>query len=133
MDTNDTLIPANNTNQVLGVFTASGNIQLSSPYSNNNLQVDGSLAAIESSCASSSCGFTVSGYINTFNNVGGQIQTNIFGANMSTENTWFDRRFTSLAGFMPPWFPSTTITQGGPLPTNTTPSVQRVSWFTKPQ
>lgn len=88
---------------VLGIYTATGNINLSSPYSNNNLEVDGSLAAIGGSCASGSCGFTVSGYINTFNNVGGQIQTNIFSANMSAENTYYDQRFASVA---PPWFPT---------------------------
>jgi len=133
-----TLIPGHDNNQVFGIFTNTGNIQLSSPYGNNNLQVDGSLAAIGSSCSSSSCGFTVSGYINTFNNVGGQIQTNIFGANMSTENTYFDRRFTSKPGFAPPWFPSTQvatvdITTATPLAPTITPSTQRISWLTSPQ
>jgi Tfp pilus assembly protein PilX len=128
-----TLIPGHDENQVLGVFTATGNIQLSTNYANGNLEVDGSLAAISQNCASSSCGFTVAGAINTFNNVGGQIQSNIFGANMQTENTYFDRRFTSRAGFAPPWFPSTTIATGGALPTNLTPSVQRISWVTSPQ
>jgi hypothetical protein len=142
----DTLIPANDHNQDLGLFTATGNIILSSPYGNKNLQVDGSQAAIGSSCAGNSCGFLVSGCINTFNNVGGQIQANIFGACMNTENTYFDRRYTSKPGFAPPWFPSTTISandiynaqaplvcpssnalcNGGPAP-------QRTSWVTTPQ
>lgn len=133
----DTLIPGNDYNQVLGIFTATGNINLSTSYSNNNLQVDGSLAAIGQNCASNSCGFTVSGYINTFNNVGGQIQSNIFSANMNSENTYFDGRFNSRAGFAPPWFPSTT------LPTidvvNALPPLviasqpQRLTWVTSPQ
>ena len=97
-------------NQDLGIFTANGNIVLSSTYSNDNLQVDGSQAVIGSNCASSSCGFLVNGCINTFNNVGGQIQTNIFGACMNVQNTYYDRRYTSRAGFSPPWFPATTIT-----------------------
>jgi hypothetical protein len=123
------------TNQVLGVFTSSGNINLSSPYTNNNLQVDGSLAAIGQSCASNSCGFTVSGSINTFNNVGGQIQYNIFSANMSTENTYFDRRFTNWKNFVPPWFPSTIIAQDdiGVVAPTVTPTINRVSWVTTPQ
>jgi len=137
MNTANTLVSGNDYNQVLGVFTATGNIQLSSPYSNKNLQVDGSLAAIGSSCASNSCGFTVSGSINTFNNVGGQIQGNIFSASMQTENTYFDRRFTSKPGFAPPWFPSTTLplvditNAAAPLVTVSQP--QRLSWVSYPQ
>jgi Tfp pilus assembly protein PilX len=137
MNTSNTLVNGNDYNQVLGVFTSSGNINLSSPYSNQNLQVDGSLAAIGQSCASNMCGFTVSGYINTFNNVGGQIQGNIFGANMSTQNTYFDRRFISRPGFAPPWFPSTTVTQANLTnalaPLVTTAQPQRMSWVTSPQ
>ncbi len=126
-----------NDNEVLGIFTAAGNINLSSPYSNNNLEVDGSLATIGQNCVSSSCGFTVSGYINTFNNVGGQTQYNIFGANMSIENTYFDRRFTQRQGFAPPWFPFTTVSQSDILSASA-PAVgngnfQRTSWQTSPQ
>jgi Tfp pilus assembly protein PilX len=128
-----TLIPGNDYGQDFGLFTATGNINLQTSYANSNLQVDGSQAAIGQNCASSSCGFTVSGCINTFNNVGGQIQSNIFGACMSTENTYFDRRYTSKPGFAPPWFPSTTLTQGGAQPTNLSSSVQRVTWLTSPQ
>jgi Tfp pilus assembly protein PilX len=132
----DTLIPENNKGQDLGIFTATGNIQLSSNYSNQNLEVDGSLAAVSQNCASNSCGFTVSGAINTFNNVGGQIQSNIFGANMQTENTYFDRRYTSIPGFAPAWFPSTTIQTVDITNAATpviTPVVQRISWLTSPQ
>lgn len=126
----------------LGVFTASGNIQLSSSYANRNLEVDGSLAAIgqtgTGACTSSTCGFTVSGSINTFNNVGGQIQSNIFGGNMNTENTFFDQRFTNWTApgggsFAPPWFPS--ITNNGSY-TPQQPAIilsqQRTSWAWAP-
>ena len=122
----DTLSSTTNAG-VIGVYTATGNIVLSSPYSNNNLEVDGSLAAIGGSCASNSCGFTVSGSINTFNNVGGQIQTNIFSANMSAENTYYDGRFAN--NFGPPWFP-TAVPQPGvaPVPTAGSGAVLRTSW-----
>ena len=137
MNVNDTLIQGNDYNQDLGLFTATGNIVLSSPYSNHNLQVDGSQAAISSTCAGNKCGFLVNGCINTFNNVGGQIQANIFGACMTTQNTYFDRRYTSKPGFAPPWFPSTTVSandvQNALAPLVTTPPPQRMSWVTTPQ
>ena len=137
LDTNNVLVPGNDYNQVFGVFTATGNINLASPYSNHNLEVDGALAAIGSNCASNSCGFTVSGYINTFNNVGGQIQYNIFGADMSTENTYFDRRFTSKQNFAPPFFPGTQLPQvditNALTPSVTVQAPQRMSWVTSPQ
>ncbi len=128
-----TLIPGNDYGQDLGLFTATGNINLQTSYANDNLQVDGSQAAIGQNCASNSCGFTATGCINTFNNVGGQIQANIFAACMNTENTYFDRRYTEKPGFAPPWFPSTTLTQGGAQPTNLSASVQRITWVTSPQ
>ncbi len=123
-----TLIPGNDKNQVLGMFTANGNINLMSPYGNNNLQVDGSLAPLQQ--GSQYC-FTCSGFINTFNNVGGQIQSGICGCDMNTENTYFDRRFTARAGFVPPWFPSTTITIAGPPAAVAQPTIQRVQWVLK--
>jgi hypothetical protein len=126
-----TLIPGNDNNQVLGIFTANGNIDLSTPYSNSNLQVDGSLAPLQQ--GSQYC-FTCnggSGFINTFNNVGGQIQSGICGCWMNTENTYFDRRFTSRPGFAPPWFPSTTINSTGAKPAVTIPTVQHVQWLLK--
>jgi Tfp pilus assembly protein PilX len=118
--------------QELGIFTATGNINLQSPYSNKNLEVDGSLAAISSQCVSlpNSCGFTVTGSINTFNNVGGQIQYNIFSANMNTENTYFD------GSVAPPFFPSTTMSAVDittPLAPTVTTTQQRQSWITSPQ
>ncbi len=133
-DTNNTLIASPTDTQVLGIFTPTGNINLTSTYSNHNLEVDASMAAISSGCASSSCGFKVpSGYINTFNNVGGQIQYNIFSANMSVQNTYFDRRFTDWQNFAPPWFPNTTVSTTPP-PVVSAPrvdqSTQRLSWVT---
>ena len=124
----DTLIPGNDKGQDLGIFTANGNIIMSSSYADKNLQVDGSQAVIGSNCASSSCGFLVNGCINTFNNVGGQIQTNIFGACLNTQNTYYDRRYNTKSGFAPPWFPSTTVVNTGASATALIITPQRTQW-----
>ena len=122
-----TLIPGNDKNQVLGIFTTNGNFNLKVATAGSNIQVDGSIAMIRQGGTG---GFKVTGAaINTFNNVGGQIQNTIYSAAMQTQNTFFDRRFTNRPGFAPPWFPSTTVTQGGALATNITSSVQRVQWL----
>ena len=42
----DQLIPANNTGQVLGIFTAGGNVHLNNSQSNGNLEIDASIATI---------------------------------------------------------------------------------------
>ncbi len=42
----DQLIPANDTGQVLGIYTSAGNIQLDNKQTNQNLEIDASLAAI---------------------------------------------------------------------------------------
>ena len=61
--------------------------------------------------------------------MGGQIQTNIFGACMNTQNTYYDRRYTSRVGFSPPWFPSTTVTNTA-ASTTVAPTIttQRLGW-----
>jgi Tfp pilus assembly protein PilX len=129
--TQQTTSPASNT-QVLGVFTANGSIILNSPYSDNNLETDGSLAAIGSSsaCGTSTCGFKTSNTINTWNNVGGQIQSNEFVCSITTANTYYDQRFSAWNNFYPPWFPSTSTsgtnyTAQSPV---LTPTQQRTSW-----
>jgi len=130
----DTLIAANSNAGVLGIATSGGNINLditNDPAATchsctPNIEVDGSLAAM--SLSGGVGGFTQSGpAINTFNNTGGQIQGNIFGANISIENTYFDRRFTS--GVLPPWFPSTTITAtaGAPIYSQTSSLTQWIN------
>lgn len=131
----DTLIPSvANMNQVLGIFTATGNFITQDTQHDQNIQVDGSIATISAAdsannCASGKGGQLSYGHINTFNNVGGMIQSCIYAADVNAENTWFDRRFTARPNFAPPWFPSTTITTGGPLPTNVTSQYQRVQWL----
>jgi Tfp pilus assembly protein PilX len=125
----DTLIPGNDNGQVLGIFTATGNFDLNTSQSGGNIQVDGSIATISQGGTG---GFLNTGpSINTFNNVGGQIQNSIYAADINTENIYFDRRFTNNPGFAPPWFPDTTLTQGGPLPTNVTSTVQRIQWVNR--
>jgi hypothetical protein len=122
----DTLIPGNDKNQVLGIFTATGNFNLNSLQSGSNIQVDGSIATISQGGTG---GFLDTGKaLNTFNNVGGQIQNSIYGAAIDTENVYFDRRFTNKPGFAPPWFPSTTVKQGGAKATNITSTIQRIQW-----
>ena len=130
----DQLVPAvANMNQVLGLFTATGNFITQNAQADQNIEIDGSIATISqadsaNNCASGNGGQLSRGHINTFNNVGGMIQSCIYKADVNVENTWFDRRFTSRSGFAPPWFPSTSIQTGGPLPTNVTSQVLRVQW-----
>jgi Tfp pilus assembly protein PilX len=132
----DTLIPAAaNMNQVLGIFTANGNFITQDTQADQNIEIDGTIATISAAesannCASGKGGQLSYGHINTINNVGGMAQSCIYAADVNAENTWFDRRFTARPNFAPPWFPSTTITSGGALPTNTTaPRAQRVQWL----
>lgn len=132
----DTLIPAAaNMNQVLGIYTANGNFITADTQADQNIEIDGTIATISAdesanNCASGKGGQLSYGHINTINNVGGMAQSCIYGADVNAENTWFDRRYTARPNFAPPWFPSTTITTGGALPTNTTlPQANRVQWL----
>lgn len=137
LTTADTLIPANNYNQVLGLYTQSGNLVLTSPYSNNNLEIDAAIAAIGSSCPASSCGLaTPSGGINTLTIVGGRMEANAHSVSMSASNTYYDRRFLT-PGFSPPWFPSTQVNANVIPSVPTAPIVQpaysKLQWYTSPQ
>ncbi len=123
----DTLIPANNHGQTLGIFTANGNINLNNSQSNGNLEIDASIAALS---YNGSGGLTNTGSsINTLTIVGGRIQNTIQNIGATTRNVWFDRRYAQ-GGFSPPWFPSTTVTTST---TYTTPvpvvKANRVSWL----
>jgi hypothetical protein len=103
----DTLIPANNHNQTLGIFTASGNINLANAQSSGNLEIDASIAAL--STGGSNTLQNTGSAINTLTIVGGRIQSALGNINTTTRNVWFDRRY-GQNGFAPPWFPSTTST-----------------------
>ncbi len=138
----DTLIAGNDFNQVLGIYTTNGDIVYKpSGYSNHNLEIDASMAALNSSCTASSsqsiCGFATSGTVGTITIVGGRIESNAHSVSLTAVNTYFDRRFTSRTGFAPPWFPSTSLpaidilTASAPLVTASQP--QRLTWVTWPQ
>jgi len=122
----DTLIPGHNNGQVLGIFTANGNINLNSNYSNNNLEVDAAMVAAQ---AGQSYGFTTNeGGINTMTNVGARTENTANPVSMNSANTYFDRRFTASPGLAPPWFPTTTVTASGAAPAVPKPTIQRVQW-----
>ncbi len=122
----DTLIPGNNNGQVLGIFTANGNVNLNVPVSGQNLEIDASIATISKN---GSGGIVNNGNaINTLNIVGGRIQNTIQSINATTRNVFFDRRFTQ-GSFSPPWFPSTTVTgSASDSVTSVVPTVQRTQW-----
>jgi Tfp pilus assembly protein PilX len=123
--TPDTLIAGNDHGQVLGIFTASGNVNLANTQSSGNLEIDASVATISQG---GSGGIVNTGAgINTLKIVGGRIQNTIQNINSTTRNVYFDRRFANN-GFAPPWFPSTTVTTTGPPTAVATPTVNRTQW-----
>jgi Tfp pilus assembly protein PilX len=126
--TPDTLIPANNTGQVLGIFTATGDIQMNNGNSDGNLEIDASIAMI--SQTSSGGWVNVGPHINTLNLVGGRIAMQAMSGNTTTRNIFFDQRFLS-GGFAPPWYPSTTIQNNSTTDTSSfsPPTVQRLQWY----
>ncbi len=140
-NTSDTLVSGADFNQVLGIFTANGDIVWSSSYSGHNLEIDATMAAINSSCTSSSsqsiCGFATSGTLGTVTIVGGRIESSAHSVSLSAVNTYFDRRFTARPGFAPPWFPSTTLPmndiQNASVPAISALPPQRLTWVTWPQ
>jgi len=129
-NTSDTLIAANDKGQVLGLFTPVGDIVLNSPYNDNNLEIDGAIAAVGSTCTQSSmannCGLETIGAIGTFTIVGGRSEANAHGVNMSKSNTYYDRRF--LNGTAPPWFPSSTISGGAAGSPKVTSTYSKLNW-----
>ena len=124
--TADTLIPTNNTGQVLGIFTATGDIQMNNSQSDANLEIDASIAMI--SQGGGGGWINVGPQINTLNVVGGRIANVAKSGNAITRNIFFDQRFAGGA-FAPPWYPSTTVTASNTNSSSfTPPTVQRLSW-----
>jgi Tfp pilus assembly protein PilX len=126
----DSLIPANNTGQVLGIFTAGGNVNLANSVNNGNLEIDASVATISQG---GSGGIVNTGNsINTLTIVGGRIQNTIQNIGATTRNVLFDQRFAAGTGFAPPWFPSATVQPGvGAVTNSVTSTVQRTQWLNK--
>jgi hypothetical protein len=126
----DSLIPANNSGQVLGIFTATGNVYLNNLQSSGNLEIDASIATISNG---GSGGITnKAATINNLTIVGGRIQNTIQNINTKVRNVLFDQRFTQVKGFAPPWFPSGTVVGGTPTTNQkVTPTVQRAQWLNK--
>ncbi len=122
----DTLIPGSDHGQVLGIFTAKGDIQLNNSQSNGNLEIDASLATISQGGTGGLV--NVGSSINTLSIVGGRIQNNIKNIGATTRNVFFDRRFAQN-NFSPPWYPSTTLASTAPTVAQYVPSVQRLKWI----
>jgi Tfp pilus assembly protein PilX len=124
----DTLIPSNeNMNQVLGLYTINGQFQLNPANSGDSLETDASIAAIGPSGMIATPGNSVG----TWTVVGGRSESSINGVNISTGNTYFDRRFTARGNFAPPWFPQTSIAMGDITAigaTQTTYKPSRIQW-----
>lgn len=123
----DTIISANDKGQALGIFTATGDIQLANTQSSRDLEIDGALATLSTG---GSGGIVNTGSsIDTLTIVGGRIQNQIKNIGATTRNVFFDRRFAQN-NFGPPWFPSTSITSSG---TNSAsvdaPIYQRLRWL----
>jgi hypothetical protein len=104
----DTLT-GNDTKQVLGIFTANGDVKMNNQQSNGNLEIDASIATV---ATGGQGGLINSGsQIQLLTIVGGRIQNQIKNINTVTRNVLFDRRFLN-GNFAPPFFPSTTINTG---------------------
>jgi hypothetical protein len=124
----DTLIPGNDKGQALGIFTATGDIQLKNQQSNGNLEIDASIATISS--GGSGGLINVGNAINKLTIVGGRIQNQMKNIGATTRNVYFDRRYAN--GLAPPWFPSTTISSAGMVSgTTATSSFQRLQWVNR--
>ena len=118
------------TGQVLGIFTAGGNVNLSEHRPDGMLEIDASLATIrfrrrfrvESSIRAAP--------INKANDRRRTHRETRFKiSTATTRNVWFDRRF-SQGGFAPPWFPATTVTPSATdSVTSVTTTIQRTQWL----
>ena len=127
--TADTLIPTNNTGQVLGIFTATGDIQMNNSQRDGNLEIDASIAMI--SQGGGGGWINVGPQINTLNVVGGRIANVAKSGNAITRNIFFDQRFAGGA-FAPPWYPSTTVTASNTNASSfSAPRTQRLQWYYK--
>jgi hypothetical protein len=137
----DSLIAANeNMNQVLGLYTAYGQFQLSPSTSGANIETDGTVAMISTNLIGCTNGVSCSNgdiatpgnSVGTWTLVGGKAESAVNGVNMSKSNIYYDQRFKVRSNFAPPWFPQTTILPQDIASTSTVPLVyitpQRTQW-----
>jgi hypothetical protein len=118
-------LTGNDTGQALGIFTATGDIQMNNGQANGNLEIDASLATLS---AGGTGGLTnIGAQIQTLTIVGGRIQNNIKNINTLQRNVLFDKRFAN--NFAPPWFPSTGIQKGNNAANLAAPVVTRLQWL----
>ena len=122
----DTLIPGNNNGQVLGIFTASGNVQMNDKQSNGNIELDASIAMISQGGSGGWSG-TSGNNMNTVTLVGGRIANIAKACYCNSRNLYFDQRFAAGA-FSPPWFPSTTLATGSNVVDPYTATTVRTGW-----
>lgn len=142
----DGLIVANeNMNQVLGLYTAVGQFQLSPSSNNANMETDAVVAMIDPSptgCNSSGTNCsngdiaTPGNSVKTWTLIGGKSESAVNGVNMSASNIYYDQRFKVRQNFAPPWFPQTTIIPADITGQTSTAPVtyitqQRVQWVNK--
>ena len=90
----DTLIPGNNNGQVLGIFTASGNVQMNNQQSNGNIELDASIAMISQNGSGGWTG-TAGNNINNVTLVGGRIANIAKTCYCNSRNLYFDQRFAA--------------------------------------
>src|SRR5262249_9810025 len=111
--------------QALGIFTATGDIQMNNSQANGNLEIDASLATLS---AGGTGGLTnIGAQIQTLTIVGGRIQNDIKNLNSVQRNGLFDKRFDHK--FAPPWFPSTGIQKGNNAANLNPPVITRLQWI----
>jgi hypothetical protein len=128
----DTLIPGNDKGQVLGLFTANGNVQIDDKQTaDTNMEIDASIATI--SAGGNGSMVNTGANLNYLRIVGGRIQNSSNTLNASSRDIFFDRRFAS-SNFAPPFFPSTTVTSTTVTTTDSAtgiPTFQRTKWINK--
>ncbi len=125
-DTADALIPGNDRGQVIGLYTNNGNFQLNNPTKNGTIEVDASIATI-SNKNGATYGLTSIGQdISKLVIVGGRIHNQLHGANVSSRDVFFDKRFAQ--GLYPPFFPATQAGKTTENPNPATATFNRQKW-----
>lgn len=120
-----TPIPGNDNGQVLGIFTATGDIELDNNQPFDTMEINASLATLSQGGTGGL--LNVGSRLDVLNIVGGRIQNNIKNINSITRNVYYDRRFAG--GLAPPWFPSTSVSPPGVATATFNSNTQRQRWF----